>query len=67
MLTFRTKDFNRDIDIPFFSKLQGLAKKIGLNLPPRRFLTMECFKSGSRQAMQFKEILWYYMTNILNE
>ena len=28
---------------------------------------MDCFKSGSRQAMQFKEILWYYMTNILNE
>jgi len=50
-LTFRSNDFKKEIDIPFYSRLAKLAKNLELTLPPRRFLTMDTFKSGSRTAI----------------
>jgi len=49
-LTFKSRDYNHDIDLAFYNHLNGLAKIIGLKLPPRRFLTMENFNKSSRSA-----------------
>ena len=66
-LTFRSNDFKREIDIPFYNRLNKLAKYVGIQLPPRRFLAMDMFKNSSRKAMGWKEQLWYFMTKVLNE
>jgi hypothetical protein len=67
MLTFKAKDFSREIDMPFYNQLTSLGSKVGIKLPPRRFLTMDMFRPGSKTAMQMKETLWFWMTNELNQ